>query len=93
MAIKPTDYTVNISKLASPAPDKWPAFWTKFQAHIEKDIDWRQPKYQYDRVGDAMRTYLRTIDADMIYDKKQNGNIVLKFKSEADFLIFKIMWS
>jgi hypothetical protein len=92
MSIKPTDYVVNLNRLPSPSPEEWPVFWAKFQKHIEKDIDWRNPRIHFDRVGEAIRAYLKTIDAKMIISKKNSG-IILKFKSEADFLIFKLKWS
>lgn len=89
MAIKPTDYVVNMSKLPGRSPDRWPDFWMNFNRHIEKGLDWRI-RYAGDRVGDAVKAHFRNIDAEMKYNKK--GEIILKFKSEADFLIFKLMW-
>jgi len=89
MAIKPTDYVVNVSKLPNIPMDMWPAFWMNFQRHIEKNINW-SVRYNGDRVGDEINKYLRNIDAEMKHNKK--NEIIVKFKSEADFLIFKMRW-
>ena len=90
MAIKPNDYVVNIDKISTPDFQYWPTFWYNFRWHIESKIDWnaRPPA---DPVFSGCKEYLAKIDAEIKYTK--NDELILKFKDEADFLIFKLKWS
>ncbi len=92
MAIKVTDYVVKIGQ-----PNSYRAtYWVNFYKHVCANIDWieamRVPHSRNSQgtVDLAIRDELRKIDVE--FKHKQYGNAFMKFKSEEDFLAFKLKW-
>ena len=86
MAIKPTDYVVNVSK---PGVSDYPKFWQNFRAHIHSKIIWSKAS-NMNTEDKAIEAYL--IGAGIKYKRMKNYDQVLICKDEADFLMFKLKW-
>ena len=94
MAIKPTDYVINITDLYTPDARGYPwppLFWQNFQKKMSSKVNWNGRRADSDPVLTLMKEYFREIDAEIKYNKDME--LIIKFKDETDFLVFKLKWS
>lgn len=105
MAIKPTDYIVWLNRAGYWKEEHvwWaeekelvyykPNYWQKFYDHAIRDLKPASLKWQYSKrehkhaIEEGLKPY------GVEYKESKNDGPYLRFKSEADYLLFIMKWS